>query len=66
MKSIIKLLGIVVFFLTSFSFGQNKNTLSDGVLEIDGAEKIDVKLNFESRKRILEKFYRNELGYLIF
>ena len=42
MKSIIKLLGIVVFFLTSFSFGQNKNTLSNGVLEIDGAEKLEV------------------------
>ena len=49
MKSIIKLLGIVVFFLTSFSFGQNKNTLSDGVLEIDGAEKIDVKIFSSSR-----------------
>ena len=35
---------MVVFFLTSFSFGQNKNTLSNGVLEIDGAEKLKVKI----------------------
>ena len=35
---------MMVFFLTSFSFGQNKNTLSDGILEIDGVEKLEVKI----------------------
>ena len=66
MKSIIKLLGIVVFFLTSFSFGQNKNTLSDGVLEIDGAEKIDVKIFSSSRiSDILEVLKSDEENILV-
>ena len=66
MKSIIKLLGIVVFFLTSFSFGQNKNTLSDGVLEIDGAEKLEVKIFSSPRMSdILEILKSDEENILV-
>ena len=66
MKSIIKLLGIVVFFLTSFSFGQNKNTLSNGVLEIDGAEKLEVKIFSSPRMSdILEILKSDEENILV-
>ena len=66
MKSIIKLLGIVVFFLTSFSFGQNKNTLSNGVLEIDEVEKLDVKIFSSPRMSdILEVLKSDEENILV-
>lgn len=66
MKSIIKLLGIVVFFLTSFSFGQNKNTLSNGVLEIDGVEKLEVKIFSSPRMSdILEALKSDEENILV-
>ena len=66
MKSIIKLLGIVVFFLTSFSLAQNKNTLSNGVLEIDKVEKLDVKIFSSPRMSdILEVLKSDEENILV-
>ena len=66
MKNVIKLLGMVVFFLTSFSFGQNKNTLSNGVLEIDGAEKLKVKIFSSPRMSdILEVLKSDEENILV-
>ena len=66
MKSVIKLLGIVVFFLTSFSFGQNKNTLSNGVLEIDKVEKLEVKIFSSPRiSDILEVLKSDEENILV-
>ena len=57
---------MVVFFLTSFSFGQNKNTLSDGVLEIDGVEKLEVKIFSSPRMSdILEILKSDEENILV-
>ena len=66
MKHVIKLLGMVVFFLTSFSFGQSKNTLSNGVLEIDKVEKLDVKIFSSPRMSdILEVLKSDEENILV-